>query len=460
MLVRKGLTFPSEPLRKNLVWTKKIIAISLLSAIFIFILTFYLTGVVHRFFYNYSLAAATAFVGLLIIFSCLFFIFASLAVILLKPLDFLVKRWLIERAKHKIKELKHLKIVGIAGSFGKTTMKEVLLRVLGARFAVFATPESINTPVGVARWILKNVNESAQIIIVEMGEHYKGDIAELCKITPPDVAVVIGINEAHLERLKDLKTTALTIFEIVDNLKPDGLLLINSDNIYAKEYYESMVEKYVKQGEKRIQMAYFSCEKEVAAVQFNPYEFCWTFNCLGIHNCCIFLLGEYAIGMAVAGIKLGQHFNMHNAEIKEGLLRVRPVEHRLQPIRRPANILVIDDAYNGNSEGTREAIKILSRFEGRRKIYITPGLVETGMLAREVHLEIGRQLASVVDVVILIENSVTGWIEEGIKSKNTRTGKPKILWFQTATQAHIELQKILLPGDVALFQNDWGDQYI
>ncbi len=135
--------------------------------------------------------------------------------------------------------------------------------------------------------------------------------------------------------------------------------------------------------------------------------------------------------------------------------------HRLQPIRSPAGFLIIDDAYNGNSAGVQEAIKVLTHFKDRRKIYITPGLVEIGSAARQVHLEIGRQLASAADVVILIKNSVTEYIESGIMNYKSGTDrKPEVFWYKTAPEAHAALKDILKPNDVILFQNDWGDQYI
>jgi len=332
---------------------------------------------------------------------------------------------------------------------------------LGAKFLVLSTPESVNTPIGIARWILGNVNESVQIIIVEMGEHYKGDILELCELAPPDVAVVTGVNEAHLERMKNLETTALTIFEIVERLRPKGYLLVNSDNEYAKSYYEEIVKKFDKTSGEKINMEYFSSNQEITEKKFDQYDLCWQFDCGDIRGCRIFLLGEYAVGMAAAAAKLGKYFNLSEAEIKMGLERVRPIRHRLEPTLAPGGILVIDDAYNGNSDGAKEAMRILARFANRRKIYLTPGLVETGPMAREVHMDIGKQLASVADVVILIRNSVTQDIELGIMNYELGGArkKPEIIWFNTAPQAHAALKDIVEPNDVILFQNDWGDQY-
>ncbi len=194
--------------------------------------------------------------------------------------------------------------------------------------------------------------------------------------------------------------------------------------------------------------------------KFDAEKFVWTCK-IDNMNLEVALLGEYALADVSAAIKIAKSFGLSAAEITKGVTKIKPGEHRLQPIRGAGNALIIDDAYNGNPQGAAEAIKVLSRFTNRRKIYITPGLVETGGAVAQVHRQIGQSLAKVADVVILIKNSVTPWIEEGIKSVNEPTGTstPKIVWFDTALEAHEALKNILQLGDVVLFQNDWGDQY-
>jgi UDP-N-acetylmuramoyl-tripeptide--D-alanyl-D-alanine ligase len=119
---------------------------------------------------------------------------------------------------------------------------------------------------------------------------------------------------------------------------------------------------------------------------------------------------------------------------------------------------VIDDSYNGNPEGVKEAIKLLSQFKDHRKVYLTPGLVEMGHKAEEVHEKIGKQLAKNVDLVLLVRNSVTPFIEKGLMESGF--AQDRIIWYATAQEAHSSLDKVLQKGDVILFQNDWGDQYL
>ncbi|MDE2312046.1 MAG: UDP-N-acetylmuramoyl-tripeptide--D-alanyl-D-alanine ligase, partial [Patescibacteria group bacterium] len=343
-----------------------------------------------------------------------------------------------------------LRIIGVAGSYGKTTMKEVLQKVLSTKYKVLSTPESVNTPVGIARFVLNKVDEQCQVLILELGEHYRGDIKALCQIAPLDVSVITGINEAHLERLGSLDNVVATIFEAAEFGKNDALVVLNADDKLVAANYKKFIKPTQRMEKYQI--------SDIQDSKFSAAGLGWTGKVNGV-EVEIRLLGEYALADASAAVTVGKHLGLSDQEICMGLLAVRPVEHRLQPMPSAANVLVIDDSYNGNPAGAAEAVKVLERFLGRRKIYLTPGLVETGTAAPAVHREIGRRLAGVADVVILIKNSVAGYIEEGIKQQAIGN-RPQIIWFAGAPAAHEGLKDIVKSGDVVLLQNDWGDQYL
>lgn len=458
LLWKKGF-LPRGEQRKGLVWTTKAKALLLMALglhILVGVLFFWAAGLPAEALtkvgdrpYIYIIAVLV-WVFLFTIYYLLF----TIALMLLWPFDFFAKHFIVWQAKSKILNLKSkIKIIGIAGSYGKTTMKEVLKQVLGSRFKVQATSDSVNTPVGIARWILKNVDEATEIIIVEMGEHYRGDVEDICNISKPDIAVVTGINEAHLERMGTMENAAATIFEIVGGLKPKGLAVLNADDKNVMGNYK----KYITP-DYRVAIFGRNPKSEIRNPKFDQGKLGWEIEILEIGKVFVNLLGEYALGDVDAAMKIARELGMTSEEIKKGIEKIKPVEHRLQAILSANGVLVIDDAYNGNPEGVKEAIKVLSRFEGRRKVYITPGLVEMGSSTAEIHREIGKQLAGVADVVTLIKNSVTSDIELGIR--NYELGmKPQIIWFDNAQEAHAGLKDILKPGDVVIFQNDWGDQY-
>ena len=156
---------------------------------------------------------------------------------------------------------------------------------------------------------------------------------------------------------------------------------------------------------------------------------------------------------------MAKKLGLNHQEIEAGLKKIKTPAHRLQPIlNREKNILVIDDSYNGNPDGVEEAIKTLSLFKKRRKIFVTPGLVEIGNKSRVVHEKIGKRLNDVANIVILIKDSVSPNIEEGLIKSGF--DKENIIWFDSMMEAQNNLGTILKSGDVVLFQNDWPDNYV
>ncbi|MCL5666383.1 MAG: UDP-N-acetylmuramoyl-tripeptide--D-alanyl-D-alanine ligase [Patescibacteria group bacterium] len=453
LVFKKGLMPSREPLRKRLVWTNKARGLALVAMGLHLILALLLAVLFHHIYKNSVIGSWLVFSVSLIMLFFFYFLLFALALWLLWPLDFLAKKIIIGRAKKRIRELENLKVIGIAGSYGKTTMKEVLKQVLGVRFQVLATPESINTPVGIARWALKYLGEKTQIAIIEMGEHYQGDIKEICEIARPDIAVVTGINEAHLERMKRMETVTATIFELVGGTKEKALVVLNGDDGNVMDHYKEYA--WPDHRVEKFQISNFKFQK------FSPEKLGWEGVMEGLGKVEVSLMGKYSLGDVSGAVIIARELGMADEEIRKGIGKVKPVEHRLQPIAGAGDILVIDDSYNANPQGVSEAIKVLEQFENRRKVFITPGMVETGKAAAELHRRIGEQLAGAADVVVLIKNSVTPNIELGIRNYELgERQKPQIIWFNTAPEAHENLKNILRPGDVVMFQNDWGDQYV
>lgn len=413
--------------RQTLIWTVKAGLIFVLSCILALVVSW---GIVR----NYPGGWSVVILVLnFIIFSNLVApIFLSLAVILLWPFDFSFKQIITNRAKRKIAAFKNLKIIGITGSFGKTTMKEVLSTILREKFKVLKTPENINTPVGIARLIINKLESSIEIFIVEMGAYRKGDIKKLCEIVQPDIAILTGINEAHLERFGNVEDTIATKFEIVEYSKPNALLVLNKDSGLVFENYS----KYT-----------------------NSREILWYQNSAEIpFGLKVPILGSYISGVLNACVILGKELGLSEGQIRQGISKIQSIPHRLQIIKNPNGITVIDDSYNGNPAGVTEAIRVLAGFNNQRKIYITPGLVEMGKETKSIHQRIGEQLANTADLVILIRNSVTPFIAQGLREKGFMDSN--IIWFESAMLAHASLGKILKPGDAVMFQNDWPDNYL
>jgi len=400
---------PEKKLRKKLVFTPKMILITALTINIIGISLFLSPFLLLVFYISY--------------FPIL------IAVLLLTPLDIYLKNIRIKNAREKINTYPNIKIIGIAGSYGKTTMKEAVSTILSQKYTVVKTPENINTSLGIAELILKQVNEKTEILVVEMGEYKRGDIKDICGLVKPQIGIITGINEAHLERMGSLENAVSAVFELAHYMDQDGILLLNDDCelIHAnyKKYishqqsilFSSATDQYLKSG----------------------------------------LIGRYSRGVLTAAEAIAQKMSLTYEQIQAGALLIKPLPHRLEPIEGARGVLVIDDSYNGNPAGVREAIYVLSTYLERRKVYITPGLVETGTKMEEIHREIGKELSGVANLVVLIENSATPFISEGLLANGFK--KENIKWYKRAEDAHADMGNIVLPNDVVLFQNDWPDNY-
>ena len=438
-----------KKLIKSLVWTTKTKLIYLLSLFQILLISWLVASL------NLIFFAIILFVSLQ-----LFFIPLALSIIILFPIDYILKKIIISKAKSKIKKLNNLKIIAIAGSYGKTTFKEILFTILSEKYRVLKTPDSINTAIGISRLILSSLNNQYDIFIVEMGEYYKGDIKKLCTITPPDISVATGINEAHFERLKSLSNTVSTIFEVVENSKEDSIIVLNADDKLIRENYKD----YVKN--KNIIMYGLqnsNIELKAKDIDFNEDTLTLKFNLNEnnklIDSLSINIIAEYAIADLIGVIQVARKLEIPWPIIKLGIKKIKPVPHRLNPkYDRAKDIVFIDDTYNTNPEGVKEAINLLSKFKKRRKIYITPGMAETGIMNRKIHLDIAVKLSKVVDLVILIKTSSSLFIYEGLK--NNKYSGAKIIFFDSIHDVYNNLNTITKPNDVVLFQNIWPENYV
>lgn len=488
-IVRRPLVW-----RQTIQWTDKLILISAIAVLPLLIIA----GVLSAWHWLLGLIAFA------VLAQC-FSIFLLGALWFTLPIDQTLKAKLITRARTKILAHPNLTVIGIAGSYGKTTMKEALFTVLKTRQNVLATPDSINTPIGIARLILDKLIPETKIFVVEMGEFIPGDIAEICSMVTPDIAVLTGINEAHLERMGDIHATIGTIFELALGTKPNGTIILNADDANIVENYQKFLG-----GHTRTVLFYSNTNTPTASIAVSDYMFDpagpgqtftlrapeiftntttteattdsiseaeqqysfgtpkdqsptqqtkqFTASLPGELTITTKLLGSYIVGVCSAAALVAKKCNIPESLIASSLSTMEPVPHRLQPIQNANGVLILDDSYNGNPQGVAAAIDVLGKFTDRRKIFLTPGLVETGSQTQTVHEQIGKQLAAVCDIVLLIQTNVTKYIFDGLVAGGFTANNVHI--FPTTQAAHAALGSILKPGDVIVFQNDWTDNYL
>lgn len=357
-----------------------------------------------------------------------------------------VEAILVARARRRIRHHPGVKLA-IAGSFGKTTMKEILQTVLSEDKKVAASVGNQNTPIGISRFV-KKLDGDEDILIFEYGEYRPGDVAKFTQLTRPQVGVITGVNEAHLNQFKTVENSAKNIFSLARYLK-NQKVYVNAENELSRRYVSPQHHLYSRQGTDGWRVSHAK-KTSLAGTEFVAKKGAKTVRAKS------HLLGLHQIGPLVAAIAIADHLGLTTAQIEAGIAKTVPFEHRLEPRTRPDGVVVIDDTYNGNPDGVRADLEFLRAVRAKRKVYVTPGLVEMGKRSGEVHFTIGKELAKVADLVVLIRNSVTPIIEAGLKEGKY---KGKLLWFEDALECYNSLDSFTTPGDVVLLQNDWPDQY-
>lgn len=341
----------------------------------------------------------------------------------------------VKKAKKKLQS-SDIKVVGITGSYGKTSCKNILKDILSTKFRVLSTPASHNTPLGLALAINKNDLKNFDIFIAEMGARHVGDIAELCEICPPDLAVITGICPQHLESFKTLENIVKAKGEILQG---------SAEAVIAPDCY-ALFEAYprVKHCADCVSDIVSTCEGSTFSLTLGGKTVTAKTKLLGKHaaeNIAIAAYAAYNLGMGVE-------------EIAAAIGEVGYIEHRLQLIKS-GGVNILDDGYNSNVKGASAAVEVLRSFGGR-KIVVTPGLVELGVLEESENARLGAQLVG-LDFVILVGETLVTPVKDGYLENGGDGSKLKTV--PTLTAAQDELKGILQDGDTVLFLNDLPDIY-
>ena len=337
--------------------------------------------------------------------------------------------------------------IAIAGSYGKTTMKETLKTILSVKLDVAATPGNLNTPLGTVKFA-GHLSGQEEVVIFELGESHTGDVAELCEITQPSIGVVTGINEAHLASFGSLENTVATVFELGEYLGDKPLYKNAESELVLKEIAADDPLAYSARGVNGWRVRDVSSGLDGTKFRAQKDEID-----IELHSG---LLGVHQVGPLIACVDIAYQLGLSPEQIVEGVGYTKPFAHRMQPRQALSGAWIIDDTYNGNPQGVAVGLEFLKQADvSGRKIYVTPGLVEQGDATKQVHMAIGEQ-AAFCDEVVLMRNSTTDFIRAGLK-KAQFVGKLTViddpLAFYRQIDGYIER------GDVALLQNDWPDNY-
>ena len=336
--------------------------------------------------------------------------------------------------------------IAIAGSYGKTSMKELLATVLSEGLSVAVTPANRNVAVSHAQFA-HGLRGNEDVVIVEYGEGRPGDVASFAATTQPTYGIITGLAPAHLDQYKTLQAAGKDIFSLADYLHGEHVY-INAESPAAKPFIEEAYETYSTAGA----LGWKATDIKIA-IGGTSFTLVRGRRQLALHSG---LLGKHNVGPLSLAAALGMELGLTSAQVEAGVAKTVPFEHRMQPYRL-GGAWIIDDTYNGNLEGIRAGTELLASLPAQRKLYVTPGLVDQGAETRSVHEEIGHLIATAKpDIVVLMRNSATPHIQTGLAagkfSGELRLEDRPLEFYQNFDQ-------FVAAGDLALLQNDWTDNY-
>lgn len=431
--------------RKHLVWTHKLRALVAVTIALVIALGLAWQG---------SHAPAWADALYIVLKILLLPVLLVVADTLLWPLDRYLKRRILSRARVRIESLRArgTKFIAIAGSYGKTSQKEILAHVLSSGLRVFAPSGTLNTPLGIAQALDSlPTTEIPDVFVTEMGEHYRGDIAELAGLVRPDIGIITGITEQHLDRMGSIGNIIDTIFELPLSLQDNAT------------WYADRADRHIADG-----LARHSADIRARSVVVDTRDIAdyrslddfaggeWSYGGLALRTR---LLGRHIVRPIAIAVEIARSLGIDEESVTRAVASLPYVEHRLQVLRNPSSgVIVVDDSYNGNPESVRAtaALARATRTSGR-KMLLTPGLVELGDESDGIHRALGREIADAYDLILLVDTASTRSLAAGLREANYPA--ERIITYPDTATAHREFAQLLKSGDTVIFQNDWTDNY-
>ncbi|MDD4624002.1 MAG: UDP-N-acetylmuramoyl-tripeptide--D-alanyl-D-alanine ligase [Bacilli bacterium] len=413
---------------------------------------FILFGVMIYFVYiNYDKMGLVTISSIFFMFSFLSYVITYIANLINKPIELMVFNYYLKSAKEKLKDRPNLKVIGVTGSYGKTSSKNILNDILNSKYISFTTPKSFNTPNGIMKTINNDLDKFTEMFVVEMGACKLGDIKELCDIVHPKYGIITSIGLAHLETFKSEENIQKGKFELIESLPSDGIAVLNKDDANQVSYK-------LKNKCKIIWIGIDNKDADIYASDIKMSNNGLVFNIIIKKKKYKFettLLGKHNVYNILGAVALGLEFGIDIENLQRAVKKLKPIEHRLE-LKEQNGIYIIDDAYNSNPVGAKSALEVLDMMPGK-KIVVTPGMIELGEKEYKLNMEFGMEIAKVADEVILVGKKQTEPILDGLLSMEYNEEKIHII--NNVKEAYLLLNELKGKSTYALFENDLLDTF-
>ena len=368
-----------------------------------------------------------------------------------KPIEKGVNNYYINDAKRIINELPNTTVIGITGSYGKTSTKFYLNKLLSAKYNVLMTPESYNTTMGVVKTVRGSLNASHEIFICEMGAKGVGEIKEICDIVHPRHSMITSIGEQHLETFKSVENIIKTKFEIADCIT-DGTVVLNYDNEFIRNH-----------GTDKNKLTYGIGDGEfdykAEDIKVSPKGTSFTVVHKGErYGFSTKLLGSHNVQNITGAIAVAHFMGVPMQDLVFPVKRLECVPHRMEILDKGNGVTVIDDAFNSNPAGARAALGTLKMMEGCLRVLVTPGMVELGEREYDLNRQLGEFAADCCDIAILVGERQAPPIKEGLLKKGYPEEKIHVVktlgeGLKIAYGTNVGMKRVIL------LENDLPDNY-
>lgn len=379
--------------------------------------------------------------------------FAQAALWLLTPVEKHINNKYIDDARRILASMPDLKVIGITGSYGKTSTKHYLNRILSEQFAVCMTPGSYNTTLGVVRTIREYLKPYDKVFICEMGAKQLGDIKEICDLVHPQIGILTAVGPQHLESFKTIENVQRTKFELIDSLPSDGLAVLNDDFPYVANRPVGNVAavRYGIARQPQRRFAVSAIEYSASGTRFTVLTPDGDFE---LHTR---LVGECNVSNLVAAVIVALYLGVDRSRIAYAVEQIEQVEHRLSIRRTPAGLTILDDAFNSNPTGSAMALDVLRSLRTGKRIVITPGMIELGSEQFALNSQFGSKIAESADVAIIVGRYNREAILDGIEKAPNKELTLHVV--DTFARAQELLATIAAAGDSVLYENDLPDTF-
>lgn len=332
--------------------------------------------------------------------------------IILMPFEYLIKKKYESEARSILNKHNNLIKIGITGSYGKTSTKNIVTEILSNSYYTLKTPHSYNTPMGITRTLRENLKNTHEVFVCEMGADHVGDITYLMNMVKPKYGIVSSIGPQHLNTFMSIDNIVREKMREIEMLPEDGVGIINLDNDYIARYPIRNICKIISVGINNPNSDYlarnivYSKEGTSFEVTINNEDYKFETVLLGEHNVLNILLA----------IALSVELQIEPNKIVEAVKNLSSIEHRLEA-KKINGYSFIDDAFNSNPSGCLYALKALSMMPNKRVI-VTPGLIDLGEQENRANYDFGKNMLGLVDFVILVGKNQTKYIYKGLNDVN------------------------------------------